>query len=881
MHNYLLDIAQNGLKGKKRSSVYLFLACFLSVTFAVLNVSITGSLNRTREELRYTMYGEWNVAVYSQEPLTTALQDKRIQAYGTAQVYGNLLDGGETVLTGIGTVDDSLRTLGRLEVESGKFPTEDNEIAVEADVLSDLGYDYELGQTLTLRIMDKELIDKHGKVVGKDTKDVGKGLEAAAGNDGFIVKEYILCGVLREYTGLWNAGAKGVMLAGACVTEHAAKEIGSPCSYQYFLSMEQGESHGIFQQLKKDYDHTVENTSAYGVLAKEEYHYFNLALILMITIAAVIVIYSIQLKEQMRSIQLFRTIGATKKQLSMVIFYETMLVLLPAALGGIAAGSLATWVLLRILMEQSAGAFYISIPAALIAGILLLWFGAVFGARFLIFRYSLRGRLSTQKRLLPWAGRRHRRQKRMGRLFLSSASMLAVIFSYMESLSPIYIDNLWSYVSSYTISSNIQGTQAAFATDAYTANIKSLPGIEKVVAWRQLSGTLEFAGIEENPFCSLLAAQPGDAEKMGGTGQKGLQCFVFGVAKDNWDMFFGYVKGEIDQKKFKDGESVLLYIPYNTEAGVELDGELYQDFGVAPGDTITVTAYGRGELSEDGSGLITTKNGDMPYEEYQEPVATSQAKAQVAGIITADLLEEAYLNLSPHYYAVIASNAFAQKLTEADKDGIWLYDGSWSNQEYGYNLVSVYAGMDAEYFSTDYLMAKSAAESHLEFSNQREQNTAYRQEALQTLLHIWICGICIFLILMLILLNIEMLHGLTRKRSFALLQAIGMSRRQLQIRLAAKGILVSLGSCLIGHVGYFLYFIIKHIATYRRFVAELEYTGTFAKLLEDQLEASCLQVGWSLPVHLGFCAFGMACVFLLSFVSQNRVLKENIRESLS
>ena len=64
MHNYLCDIALKGLKGKKRSSTYLFLVCFLSVAFAVVNVSITGSLNKTREELRYDTYGEWDAAIY-------------------------------------------------------------------------------------------------------------------------------------------------------------------------------------------------------------------------------------------------------------------------------------------------------------------------------------------------------------------------------------------------------------------------------------------------------------------------------------------------------------------------------------------------------------------------------------------------------------------------------------------------------------------------------------------------------------------------------------------------------------------------------------------------------------------------------------------------
>ncbi|KAI4442125.1 hypothetical protein C824_004635 [Schaedlerella arabinosiphila] len=862
MHHYLCDIARKGLKGKKRSSLYLFLVCFLSVAFAVVNVSITGSLNKTREELRYDTYGEWDAAIYSPEPLSVS-KDEHIQDCGTAQVYGKLLDGGETVLTGIGTLDESLLAIGHLAVQSGKFPTEDNEIAIEADILSGLGYDYELGQTLTLRILNRE--------------------------EEVVDRKYTLCGVLREYTDLWSTGTEKVTLAGACVTADAAKEIGEVCSYQYFLSAEGEEGYPLYKELKGSYAHVVENTAANGQIAEEEYHYFNLVLILFTTLVAVIVIYSIQIKEQTRSIRLFRIIGVTKKQLSQIIFYETMVILLPAAAGGVAVGSLATWGLLRVLMEQSTGGFYIAIPAVLIAGILMLWFGAVFGTRFLIFYYALRGRLSAQERFLLRADRRQRKQKQLGLLILSSASVLAALFCYGESLAPVYIDDTWSKMSSYGIT---KGEQNDYISDKYIENVKCFPGIEEVVAWRNLAVTLEFPDMEKNPFRALLAqnfygprpwegAEDSYGENMSAAGSEGLWCYVYGVAEDNWDQFFRYVDAEIDREKFRNGEVVLLYIPYNQETGVDLAGRLYQDFGVEPGDVITAVNYGLGELSEDGTGQVWTEDGAKPYEPYEKLTAVSRAEAEVAGIITADLFQDPYLMIpATNYYSIIASDAFAKRLTETDKDGIHLIDGSWSNQEYGYSHASVYTGMDAEYLSTDYLMAKSAADNHLNFDNSRERNTALRQEAIQSLLHIWICGIGIFLILMLIQLNIETLRGLTQKRSFALLQVIGMSRRRLRVQLAAKGLLMSVYSCLLGHLGYALYFVIKHIGTYHRYVEEFEYTDSFIQLLKLQLN-EYLTVGWSLPMHLAFCAFGMACVFLLFFCPQNRVLKENIRESLS
>ena len=862
MHHNLCDIALKGLKGKKRSSTYLFLVCFLSVAFAVVNVSITGSLNKTREELRYDTYGEWDAAIYSPEPLSVS-KDEHIQGWGTAQVYGKLLDGGETVLTGIGTLDESLLAIGHLAVQSGKFPTEDNEIAIEADILSGLGYDYELGQTLTLRILNRE--------------------------EEVVDRKYTLCGVLREYTDLWSTGTEKVTLAGACVTADAAKEIGEVCSYQYFLSAEGAEGYPLYKEQKGSYAHVVENTAANGQIAEEEYHYFNLVLILFTTLVAVIVIYSIQIKEQTRSIRLFRIIGVTKKQLSQIIFYETMVILLPAAAGGVAVGSLATWGLLRVLMEQSTGDFYIAIPAVLIAGILMLWFGAVFGTRFLIFHYALRGRLSAHERFLLRADRRQRKQKQLGLLILSSASVLAALFCYGESLAPVYIDDTWSKMSSYGIT---KGEQNDYISDKYIENVKCFPGIEEVVAWRNLAVTLEFPDMEKNPFRALLAqnfygprpwegAEDSYGENMSAAGSEGLWCYVYGVAEDNWDQFFQYVDDEIDREKFRNGEAVLLYIPYNQETGVDLAGRLYQDFGVEPGDVITAVNYGLGELSEDGTGQVWTEDGAKPYEPYEKLTAVSRAEAEVAGIITADLFQDPYLMIpATNYYSIIASDTFAKRLTETDKDGIHLIDGSWSNQEYGYSRASVYTGMDAEYLSTDYLMAKSAADNHLNFDNSRERNTALRQEAIQSLLHIWICGIGIFLILMLIQLNIETLRGLTQKRSFALLQVIGMSRRRLRVQLAAKGLLMSVYSCLLGHLGYALYFVIKHIGTYHRYVEEFEYTDSFIQLLKLQLN-EYLTVGWSLPMHLAFCAFGMACVFLLFFCPQNRVLKENIRESLS
>ena len=72
MYNYLQAIALHGMKGKKRNMIYMFLVLFLSMTFLVVNVSISGSLQKTQEQLRYDTYGDWDIALFHSRDLSNA-----------------------------------------------------------------------------------------------------------------------------------------------------------------------------------------------------------------------------------------------------------------------------------------------------------------------------------------------------------------------------------------------------------------------------------------------------------------------------------------------------------------------------------------------------------------------------------------------------------------------------------------------------------------------------------------------------------------------------------------------------------------------------------------------------------------------------------------
>lgn len=833
MQNYLWNIAMSGIKGKKRSSFFMILVLFLSITFAVVNISITGSFQKTQKKQREELYGEWNLSITGErnpakEPV---LQQVEIQAQGTAVVYGQLLSKDGVAVTNFGTIDEGLVQLGHLEIEEGRAPEKQGEIALEKDVLSALGYDYEIGQTLCLSIQK--------------------------GQDKIIQGEYVLCGILKEYTDLWDKGE--TELIGAWVTEETADAIGEAAVWQTFLNVK-GNKGKLYTQLQEDYE-LIQNQATAGARSKENYQYFNLVLIMLTTLIAVIVIYSMQIKAQMKSIHLFRIIGVTKRQLSKLLFYETLLLILPAAVLGVMAGAIITWGIIQILIQKSISVFYIAIPIKVIIGMICLWFAAVFFTRFLVFRYSFR-KFTIKHNVLG------KRAKRVGALLLSAAGSLVILFCFLQSLMDIYINDQWKKYSSYTLTTAIGDDYRI--NDEVLQRVEVLPGVEEIMAWNAFDGELEFAGSKENEFCNLLrensrATQPyfRNIDGVEEPFPNGVGVRIYAIAEDNWDKVFAYSDTKPDYEKFKAGEEVLVYIPYNTESGVEWNQKTYKDFGLKTGDSISVTTYVKPDILEEGIALYTEEEVEQFEEEwYGEPVKEAQATASVGGVITADLNQEPYLALaSQSYYAVFASENFMKN----------------SN---GYTHAFVYTGYEAEYASTDYQMAKLAEENQLQMYNDREKNAAYRQEALQDLMHLWVSGSCIFLILLLIQYNIEAMWGLAKRRTFALLQIVGMSKRQLRMRLAVKGIGWSMVSVLAGHLAYVVYFVIDKISIYQQFLSE-GYEGTFVKLVISYWKGNIIGCGWKLPVHLGICICIMICAFMIYFYPQNKMLKGTIRENMN
>src|SRR5699024_11289961 len=63
MNHDLWPLARQGIRRRRRSSILLFLVLTLSFAFAVMMLSVMGSMNRTNIEYLKNTYGAWHGAI--------------------------------------------------------------------------------------------------------------------------------------------------------------------------------------------------------------------------------------------------------------------------------------------------------------------------------------------------------------------------------------------------------------------------------------------------------------------------------------------------------------------------------------------------------------------------------------------------------------------------------------------------------------------------------------------------------------------------------------------------------------------------------------------------------------------------------------------------
>lgn len=833
MNRNLIALVFERMKSKKRSCVLRILLLFLSFASAVAILSVTASLNRTEQEHRYDTYGEWTAAVYNgkNEDAKRLGESPSVETIGTAEIYGKVVNRYGVAITALGALDDELLRMGRISLLAGHMPENENEIVMEEDVLSALGYDYTLGQTIDVRIMRDE--------TGQDSWE------------GTVV----LCGILKEYTSIWSTN--GEALAGAVV--YGQERFGSPLSCQYFLTSEK-----TVPQLRREFGKEYSLTANQGMTdaCRTDYPYFYVLVIWGVTVIAVLAVYAVQMKNQIRSIALMRSIGATGRQLSKLLFYETCFEAIPAVFAGILAGAAGAWLLLRCMITLKAGEIYMELPWLQLAVVFLLWTVSISASKRLILYLAMKQPLTG--RIMP-----DRKKQKTVRffsdavmIFMAAIFCLATIFVYLQSLQYVYVRDEWRNLYDYTIMANelpMSGETIEQLADT--------EGIADIMAYRQLLGSLSFEDMQQAELISKIGDNESEIQPtMTETKPfpEGIGVYLCGIRQENAEEILDYFQSDMDQEAFLNGEQVLLLFTN----GSDIVCESADETGLAVGDKIAVKLYAT--LQMDGQQM----------QMLDAPIAAAQKEVQV-GEITLTTAENAglMLPLGSHYYTVIASETLVEELLAQQKgNGFLTSDGTRMDMEAGYNRVFMHAKSSADYLSTDYLVSVIVQENQGELRNDRERNAAYRQGAEQNIISIGVSGACIGVITLLLMWNILMAASGADQRKYGILRAIGMSKRQMQRKLLGKSLGLAGGSMVLAYIFYAIYMLLKNGLKWGIYLQDGKDHSVRERIAMEM--ADYVTNGFDGRVFVMLCAGAGLVVFVLYFSVKSRIIRQRTSDLL-
>ena len=857
MNKELFELSLQSLRRKKRSSLLLFAVLFLSFAFAIVSLTVTGSMQKTNQEYRCDIYGSWYGAVPNgQEGDEEFLREREwLRELGTTQSCGTIGAG----VGSIGVMDETFLEIGRISLLTGCFPESAGEIAMEADLLSALGYGYTLGQEITLTV--------NLSAVKEDDSTITVPVE----------QTYTLCGILREYTSRWTRGIANSAMpplnsamitpesmetlcdaAGAVLEEISEGQKLSLCEPlpQYYFAVISGSEDKMQEQVNEYLSGTrtealekavTVNTPAFSS-DEEAIGNFYTVLILVVTVLAVVCIYAIRIQDETRQLAIFRSIGITKRQLCAMLFYETVCLAVPAMIFGVGAGALGTWGLLKAAVYSGSTPVHLAVSPILLAVTAVLWVLAVLAARIVVFLVAIRAPLTGRFHMARKKARLYQNLRRGMIAALSVLLCATTVFTIAESLDPIHMirhydglldywvqDKGWASFStelSYDLFEKGSSEELYYPFVGRTISkdtaesLREIPGIANAWGWGLDFVRLDFDGMEDVPLADDYQDFFYNVYRgkdlpfgIGPYDKEALVVHLNIVEAGDWQGFIDF--DTVDRDKFQSGDTVILNFPLDPNGKFiplsDPEGYYAAEY-IAPEATvhenggmtfITKTVY-RTDATYDDPGLSV---GDTVKITIGTPENYTTTEVEVGGISyrTPEIpIESGVYDPLNYPYTVICSEGFLNKLLDSLGEGV-AWQEFRQREPYGYQLIDIYTDPSVDPFSTEAVLAEISARENLRVIPLWETKETEIQLNVQRLILILTGGGCMALVLLLILWNTLAMEAERKKRNIGIQQALGMSKKQLRLRQLKTAMSRGALGALFGWLVYFVYYIVQFI----------------------------------------------------------------------
>lgn len=590
---YLDEITKQGMKGRKKQTKRMRTVLVLVFFIFTVSMLILQSIGKTRENEQRQIYGSWQLAEYGiQDEQSVELEyDTVIEKAGCQTVVGAVLANDYSVVTGVGTIDDTVKEMGSIRLLDGAWPQKKNEVAIEASVLNKLNTSYELGQKIHLLVVEQtseteipiediEVLQKNGKLVCQNRKSEG---EVTA----YTVKteEFILSGIIKNYSGKWDNQGYW-LLNGIVISENsplAASKVEEQHFYLTKTSTEKLEERWLEKCAELEDGETqsiVYNEVAYAEdTAQLITNVMFISAIFVISLYIVFQQFMTQMQKRSKYFDTMQNIGAHRKQLFYMIKRERQQLLREAFPVGCVSGIIFSYLAVQVVSYFNGGTIVFGCDILWLVIGWLIEYSMITFCFILPVHRMLKPKKNKKKQAHP-GKKKSRRRKSRTKQSLWSITLRHACYHKAEFFTGIgisvmicvamFLTFLIAYAQLFRgkgYEENGNGQYAIYGDtkkDIGTPSLKELDAIDGVDY--SVAGDWEYVQINYNGMNDSKILQDKKMQT------KGMQKFEeqYNVVKCQkkvsekqiyYDKLVQQAEGKVDMDKFLRGESVLIYIP--------------------------------------------------------------------------------------------------------------------------------------------------------------------------------------------------------------------------------------------------------------------------------------------------------------------------------
>lgn len=318
MNKKLSKLFYRGMWHRKKEVAGVCIATMLASFFITCILLFQENMYQWQVAENFMRFGSWFVMQSSGEPYNTLKDSIYLDEPVEAGVYGTIYNRNWDKARGcIGYMTPEFMEQANIELDKGRLPENENEIACDWTTLAKLGYNGQLGQ---------EIVIKYYQNDNKSREDPER--QAV----------YTLCGVFGDYSDVWEYGK---YIPCGVITKEACEQLDSKESKVWLYSLKNTvrnkDYNSIYNELQDNITSKIfYNTSVYDFEAwgpKDIYNYIYI-LVMIIGVASLtyqVIGYQHGRNRFYKRIQL---IGASKKQVHMMRLVENVTILVAAGVLG-------------------------------------------------------------------------------------------------------------------------------------------------------------------------------------------------------------------------------------------------------------------------------------------------------------------------------------------------------------------------------------------------------------------------------------------------------------------------------------------------------------------------------------------------------------------